>query len=65
VRHFAVSEELYLGTTKRQGQLALEMGPRRKAETMTSRVGDLIRIIANTPHKVGMQTISLWGCTGW
>ena len=56
--------ELWLGIRARQGQLALEMGPRRKAETMTIKVGDRVRIIANTPHKVGMETISLRGYTG-
>jgi hypothetical protein len=64
VRHFAVSEEHYLATTKQQGQLALEIAPRQKAETMTIKVGDRVRIIANTPHKVGMETISLRGYTG-
>ena len=63
-RHFAISENFYLETTKRQGQLSLAMRPRRKAETMTIKVGDEVRIIANTPHKVGMETISLRGYTG-
>lgn len=40
------------------------MHPRRKAETVTIKVGDRVRIIANTPHKVGMETISLRGYTG-
>jgi hypothetical protein len=31
---------------------------------MTITVGDRVRIIANTPHKVGMETISLRGYTG-
>ena len=31
---------------------------------MTIKVGDHVRIIANTPHKVGMETISLRGYTG-
>jgi ribosomal protein L21E len=31
---------------------------------MTIKVGDQVRIIANTPHKVGMETISLQGYTG-
>ena len=31
---------------------------------MTIKVGDRVRIIANTPHKVGMETISLRGYTG-
>jgi hypothetical protein len=44
--------------------LALEMSPRRKAETMTIKVGDRVRIIANTPHKVGMEAISLRGYLG-
>ena len=64
VRHFAVSEELYRATTSRQGHLTVERAPRRKAETMTIKVGDRVRIIANTPHKVGMETISLRGYTG-
>jgi ribosomal protein L21E len=49
---------------KRQGQLPLAMGQRRKVETMTIKVGDRVRVIANTPHKVGMETISLRGYTG-
>jgi hypothetical protein len=49
---------------KRHGQSQLAMGPRRKAETMTIKVGDRVRIIANTPHKVGTETISLRGYTG-
>ena len=49
---------------KRQGQLPLAMRPRRKAETMTIKIGDRVRVIANTPHKVGMETISLRGYTG-
>jgi ribosomal protein L21E len=61
-RHFTANEDFYLGTTKRQGLLPLR--PRRKAETMTIKVGDRVRIIANTPHKVGMETISLRGYTG-
>jgi phosphate uptake regulator len=40
------------------------MRPRRKAETMTIKVGDRVRIIANTPHKVRMETISLRGYIG-
>jgi ribosomal protein L21E len=40
------------------------MDPGRKAETMTIKVGDRVRVIANTPHKVGMETISLRGYTG-
>jgi hypothetical protein len=64
VRHFAISEELYVGTAKRPGQLALEIAPKREAETMSIKVGDRVRIIANTPHKVGMETISLRGYTG-
>src|SRR5690242_7549591 len=52
------------GTTKRQGHLPLEMRPKRKAEAMTVKAGDRVRIIANTPHKVGMETISLRGNTG-
>ena len=40
------------------------MRPRRNAEVMTIEVGDRVRIIANTPHKVGMETISLRGYTG-
>jgi hypothetical protein len=63
VRHFAVSEKFYRGTTKRQGQLPVEIDPRRKAETMTIKVGDRVRIIANIPHKVGTETISLRGYT--
>jgi len=31
---------------------------------MIIKVGDRVRIIANTPHKVGMETISLRGYTG-
>jgi ribosomal protein L21E len=31
---------------------------------MSLKVGDRVRIIANTPHKVGMETISLRGYTG-
>jgi phosphate uptake regulator len=31
---------------------------------MTIKVGDQVRIIANTPHKVGMETISLRGYIG-
>jgi len=31
---------------------------------MNIKVGDRVRIIANTPHKVGMETISLRGYTG-
>ena len=31
---------------------------------MNIKVGDQVRIIANTPHKVGMETISLRGYTG-
>jgi len=31
---------------------------------MTIKVGDRVRIIANTPHKVGMETISLRGYIG-
>ena len=31
---------------------------------MAIKVGDRVRIIANTPHKVGMETISLRGYTG-
>jgi phosphate uptake regulator len=31
---------------------------------MAIKVGDWVRIIANTPHKVGMETISLRGYTG-
>jgi ribosomal protein L21E len=40
------------------------MDPGRKAETMTIKVGDRVRVIANTPHKVGMETITLRGYTG-
>jgi hypothetical protein len=31
---------------------------------MTIKVGDQVRINANTPHKVGTETISLRGYTG-
>jgi hypothetical protein len=31
---------------------------------MTIKVGDQVRIMANTPHKVGTETISLRGYTG-
>ena len=31
---------------------------------MNIKVGDPVRIIANTPHKVGMETISLRGYMG-
>ena len=31
---------------------------------MTIKIGDRVRVIANTPHKVGMETISLRGYTG-
>jgi ribosomal protein L21E len=31
---------------------------------MNFKVGDRVRIVANTPHKVGMETISLRGYTG-
>ncbi len=31
---------------------------------MNIKVGDRVRIIANTPHKVGMETISLRGYIG-
>ena len=31
---------------------------------MTIKVGDQVHNIANTPHKVGMETISLRGYTG-
>jgi phosphate uptake regulator len=31
---------------------------------MNIKVGDRVRIIANTPHKVGTETISLRGYTG-
>jgi ribosomal protein L21E len=31
---------------------------------MNIKVGDRVRIIANTPHKVGIETISLRGYTG-
>jgi ribosomal protein L21E len=44
--------------------LSLAMRPKRKAEAMTVKAGDRVRIIANTPHKVGMETISLRGYTG-
>src|SRR5262245_66106967 len=56
--------KLWLGIRTRQGQSAVEMGPRRKADTMTITVGGRVRIMANTPHKVGMETISLRGYTG-
>jgi ribosomal protein L21E len=31
---------------------------------MNIKVGDRVRIIANTPHKIGTETISLRGYTG-
>jgi ribosomal protein L21E len=31
---------------------------------MNVKVGDRVRIIANTPHKIGTETISLRGYTG-
>jgi ribosomal protein L21E len=31
---------------------------------MNIKVGDRVRIVANTPHKIGTETISLRGYTG-
>ena len=46
------------------GPVGVGDSSKRKAETMTIKVGNRVRIIANTPHKVGMETISLRGYTG-